>query len=371
VLTDDRIARLERVFRERTGRSPSGIWSAPGRVNLIGEHTDYNDGLVLPFAIDRQVLAAVSLRDDGQLLAWSGQREPESWLAYPRGVMRALRDAGVAAEGADIIVDSDVPVGSGLSSSAALCCALAVAVNDLAGAQLSRWDLAVACQSAENGEAGAQTGIMDQVAALFGEAGALVQLDVRSCEIAMIAADFADLSLAVIDTGVRHSHAASGYNDRRRECTEVAAMLGVSSLRDADVGRIAALAGADGRDGLLGRRARHVFTENARVTRAVALLRAGRTAEIGPLLTASHASLRDDFEVSSPELDVAVDAALEGGAVGARLTGGGFGGCALVLAPAGDARSVRSAVERAYGHAGWAEPRMFGVSPAAGAARLR
>jgi galactokinase len=370
VLLAERAERIARTFRERVRRGPDGVWCAPGRVNLIGEHTDYNDGLVLPFAIDRQALAAVALRDDDRLLAWSCQREPEDWLAYPRGVMRALRDAGLALPGADIIVDSDVPTGSGLSSSAALGCSIALALNDLAGGGLSRMDLAAACQSAENTEVGAQTGVMDQVASLFGVAGGLVYLDVREREVAVVPADFGHLVLTVIDTGVRHSHADGGYGDRRRECAEAAAALGVASLRDADVGRVAALAGSEGPDGVLGRRARHVFTENARVTRAVALLRAGRAADVGPLLTASHASLRDDFEVSAPELDAAVDAALEAGAVGARMTGGGFGGCAIAMSHERDVPAVRASVERAYGRRGWAEPQVFRVDPADGATRL-
>ncbi len=367
----ERAERIAQTFRERVRREPDGVWSAPGRVNLIGEHTDYNDGLVLPFAIDRQALAAVALRNDDRLLAWSCQGEPESWLAYPRGVMRALRDAGLALPGADIIVDSDVPTGGGLSSSAALECSIALALNDVAGGSLSRMDLAAACQSAENTEVGAQTGIMDQVASLFGEAGRLVQLDTRDRKVAVIAANFGDLVLTVIDTGVRHSNADGGYGDRRRECAEAAEALGVATLRDADVGRVAVLAASGGHEGLLGRRARHVFTENARVTRTVALLRAGRAAEVGPLLTASHASLRDDFEVSAPELDVAVDAVMEAGAVGARMTGGGFGGCALAMSLEQDVPAMRAALERAYGRRGWAEPRVFRVDPADGAQRLR
>jgi galactokinase len=212
---------------------------------------------------------------------------------------------------------------------------------------------------------------MDQIASLFGQPDALVHFDVRGREIALVAAHFGDLVLTVIDTGVRHSIAASAYGERRRECAAAAESLGVPSLRAADLARVAELAGMAGRDGLLGRRARHVFTENARVTRAVALLRANRAAEVGPLLTASHASLRDDFEASVPELDVAVEAAVEGGALGARMIGGGFGGCALALSRADDVPRVREAVERAYGRLDWAPPQGFRVSPSAGARRLR
>jgi galactokinase len=212
---------------------------------------------------------------------------------------------------------------------------------------------------------------MDQVAVLFAEVDRLVHFDVRSREIALIPGNFDDLVLTVIDTGVRHNIAASAYGERRRECSAAAEILGVTSLREADVGRVALLAGTAGREGVLGRRARHVFTENARVTRAVALLQADRVDEVGPLLTASHASLRDDFEVSAPELDVAVEAAVSGGALGARMTGGGFGGCALALSRAQDVPAVRLSVERAYGRLDWPPPQGFRVSPAAGARRLR
>jgi galactokinase len=371
VLSAERVDGLAAAFEERTGRPPDGIWSAPGRVNLIGEHTDYNDGLVLPFAIDRQALSAVALRDDGRFRAWSCQDEPDSWLAYPRGVLRALRAGGVALAGADLVVSSDVPTGAGLSSSAALACSIALALNELAAGGLDRMALALACQSAENTEAGAQTGIMDQVASLFGAAGELVYLDVRDRAVSTVAADFGDLVLTVINTGVRHTNAEGGYADRRRECAEAAAALGVGSLREADAGRVAALAGAAGHDGLLGRRARHVYTENARVIRAAALLRAHRAEELGPLLSASHASLREDFDVSSPELDIAVDAALEAGALGARMTGAGFGGCALALSRADEVRAMRTAVARAYEGCDWPAPDMFRVEPTVGASRLR
>ncbi len=374
MLSDDRVDLIKRAFRKLTGRDAQGVWAAPGRVNLIGDHTDYNDGLVLPFAIEREALTAVALRDDTELHCWSRQQEPESWKAYPRGVLRALGAAGVAVSGADIAVDSDVPTGGGLSSSAALECAVAIAVNELAGGGLDRMSLALACQSAENTEVGAATGIMDQVASLYGAAGSLVQLDVRSRVVESLAIDLTGLMLIVVDTGARHSHAdgeAGGYAQRRQECADAAAQMGVASLRDADVTLIAELALRSGREGLLGRRAWHVFNENTRVKRAVALVRAGRAAELGPLLTASHISLRDDFEVSSPELDVAVAAALEAGALGARMTGGGFGGSALALARESDASAIRKAVESAYGRRDWPAPTLFRVSPAAGARRLR
>jgi galactokinase len=371
VLSDERVTRLGHAFRHHTGRAPQGGWSAPGRVNLIGEHTDYNDGLALPFAIDRQTLAAVALRDDDELRCWSLQDEPDSWLAYPRGVRRALRDAGVKVGGADIVVDSDVPAGSGLSSSAALECAIAFALNELAEGGLDRMQLAEACQSAENTEVGAQTGVMDQVASLFGEAGSMVLFDVRSRQVTPVPAVLDGLVLLVVDTAVRHSNAGAGYSDRRRECAEAAALLGVSSLREASMGDVADLAAREGHEGLLGRRARHVFTENVRVTRAAGFLRAGRAKDIGPLLNASHASLRDDFQVSAPELDVAVDAATEAGALGARLVGGGFGGSALVLASVDAVSDVMRGVASAYAKLDWPEPSIFPVTPSEGARRFR
>jgi galactokinase len=371
MLSDDRIHRLRQAFRERAGRDPSGVWAAPGRVNLVGEHTDYNDGLVLPFAIDREAIAAVALREDGQLRCWSLQNEPDGWQAYHRGVFKALVHDGIADRGGDVVIDSDVPIGSGLSSSAALECALALALSDLSHANLDRMTLALACQRAENDEVGAQTGIMDQVASLFGAAGSLMYLDVSDRTVTAVDADFDGLALLVIDTRARHSNADGGYADRRRECAAAAALLGLSSLRGAGLEQVAGLAKRPGHEGLLGRRARHVYTENARVTRAVSLLQTGRAHDLGPVLTASHISLRDDFEVSAPELDVAVDVALDAGALGARLTGGGFGGSALVLCRADNQFEVRRGVQQAYARRDWPEPEIFAVTPAEGARRLR
>ncbi len=371
MLSDERVDRLQRMFVERAGRRPAGVWAAPGRVNLIGEHTDYNDGLVLPFAIERESLAAVALRDDGQLRCWSLQGEPVQWQRYPRGVLKALRAKGLTLSGADVVVDSDVPLGGGLSSSAALECSIALALDELAGGGLARMALASACQWAENNEVGALTGIMDQVASLFAAAGSLVLLDVRSLSVTRIAADLSGLTLLVIDSGVRHSNADSGYADRRRECAEVLQLLRISSLREADESGADELAQRPGREGMLGRRARHVVTENARVERAVALLRAQHPTDLGPLLTESHLSLRDDFEVSVPELDIAVEAAVMVGALGARMVGGGFGGSVLALVPDDAVGPVRAGVDAAYLRAGWQQPTTFAVRPAEGARRVR
>jgi galactokinase len=370
VLSDERIDRIGHAFRNITGRRAQGLWCAPGRVNLIGEHTDYNAGLVLPFAIERETLAAVALRDDDELHCWSRQDDGTAWHAYVRGVRTALRATGLVVPGADVVIESDVPVGSGLSSSAALTASVALALHDLVAGEVDRLALARVCQRAENDEVGAPTGLMDPVAALFGEPGSLVLLDTRSDVVAPVPLDLSGLELLVVDTGVRHSTAAAGYAERRRQCQAALELFGVASLRDLDLLRIADAARGEA-DQLLVRRARHVYTENIRVQSAVALARAGRTRDIGPLMTASHASLRDDFDVSSPELDVTVDAALEAGALGARLTGAGFGGCVIVLCAAEAAELVRTAVTSAYGRLDWPAPTIFAVAPSGGARRLR
>ncbi len=366
-------------FRACYGRDPDALWRAPGRVNLIGEHTDYNDGFVLPFAIDRSVLVAGSARTDGMLEVRSRQAdswaavqldglEPgvvRGWAAYPAGVAWVLRAAGLPVGGANLAIDSDLPQGAGLSSSAALECAVVGCLADLAGARLARGEMAALARRAENDFVGVPCGIMDQSAAMLCLAGHALLLDCRTGSPAQVPLDpaGAGLRLLLIDTGVRHDLAASEYAERRRDCEAAARRLGVPALRDADVAAAASLA-----DPVLARRAGHVVTENARVGEAVGLLRAGRLAACGPLLTASHRSLRDEFEVSWPEADVAVDAALEAGALGARMIGGGFGGCVLALAAGLDA--VAAAVCSAYEHRGWPVPAITAVVPSAGAGRI-
>jgi galactokinase len=372
-------------YAEQTGESPDGLWAAPGRVNLIGEHTDYNDGFVLPFAIDREALVAVGRRADGQLRCWSKQEgtAPElavtdlapgvvsGWSAYPLGVVWALREAGVAVPGLDVMVDSDVPVGGGLSSSAALEGAVALAVADLTDSTLSRTELALTGQRAENEVVGAPVGVMDQMAALLAQAGHAVFLDCRSLQAQAVPLDVAaaDLALLLVDTRVTHAHATGEYGARRRSCEQAARVLGVPALRDVTPDQLDA-AGSE-LDPVMRRRARHVVTENARVLATVELLRAGKIAQIGPMLSASHVSMRDDFEISCPELDTAVTAAMAAGAVGARMTGGGFGGCALALVPTAAREELTAAVRGAFAAAGFRAPEVFGVTPASGARRLR
>ena len=378
------VARVVAGFRERTGRDPDGVWAAPGRVNLIGEHTDYNDGFVLPAAIDRQVVAAAGRWDVGRLRMWSLQTGPPAdlelagigpgrvggWAAYPAGVAWALGQAGVDVGGADLVVDGDVPAGAGLSSSAALECATATALADLFGDGLDRVALAGVARRAENEVVGVPSGVMDQMVSMLGRAGHALFLDTRSLgtEQVPLPLEAAGLCLLVLDTRAGHRLVDGAYADRRAACEAAAAVLGVSALRDATLEQVEAAAGELGDERL--RRARHVVTENARVLQAVELLRADELDRLGPLLAASHASLRDDYEVSSPELDTAVEAAVEAGAVGARMTGAGFGGSAIALVAADLAGRVGDRVRDAFAAAGFGPPAVAAVTASDGARRL-
>ena len=375
--------RVATEFAEAFGGKPEGRGWAPGRVNLIGEHTDYNDGFVLPLALEQGVAAAARRVDEPVLRVHSAQLGatvevplatiapgvPAGWAGYVAGVAWALREAGSDVPGLDVVIDGDIPVGAGLSSSAALECAVAVAWNDLGGLGLSLDDLAAAARRAENDVVGAPTGVMDQMASLHGRAGHLVFLDTRSLSVEPVPFDppSAGLALLVIDSKAPHALVDGEYAERRRSCEQAAEILGVPALRDVtDLD-----AALDRLDDLLRRRVRHVVTENARVLQVVAALRAGddpRT--IGPALTASHASMRDDFEITVPEIDTAVTAALDAGAHGARMTGGGFGGCVLALVEADAVEHVVRAVEAAYEAAGFRSPVAFVATAADGARRL-
>jgi galactokinase len=369
------------------GAEPDGVWAAPGRVNLIGEHTDYNDGFVMPFALPHIAVAAVSRRTDGVLRLHSADLDsgvaelrlddltPESdkkWTAYPAGVVWALREAGHPVTGADVHLSSTVPSGAGLSSSAALEVVVALALNDLFELGLQGWQLARLCQRAENVYVGAPTGIMDQTASACCEAGHALFLDTRDLSQKQIPLDLAaeGLRLLVVDTQVTHAHSGGEYGKRRAGCEKGAALLGVDALRDIAYADLdAALARLD--DEEVRRLVRHVVTEDQRVEQVVALLESGGdTRAVGPVLTAGHASLRDDFRVSCPELDLVVDTALAHGALGARMTGGGFGGSAIVLAEAADVDALTKAVEEAFAAAGLKAPRVFEAVPSAGARRV-
>ncbi|MGW5788534.1 galactokinase [Streptomyces sp. NPDC003757] len=374
-------------FRELYGADPEGVWAAPGRVNLIGEHTDYNDGFVMPFALPHQAVAAVSRRDDGILRLHSSDiaADPvelrvadlapgsdKSWTAYPSGVVWALREAGHELTGADIHLASTVPSGAGLSSSAALEVVVALALNDLYAFGLRGWQLARLCQRAENVYVGAPVGIMDQTAAACCEAGHALFLDTRDLSQRQIPFDLASegMRLLVVDTRVKHSHSEGEYGKRRAGCEKGAALLGVDALRDVPYAGLDAALERLADDEEVGRLVRHIVTENERVERVVSLLESGETRAIGPVLVEGHASLRDDFRISCPELDLVVDTALATGALGARMTGGGFGGSAIVLVEAADVDAVTGAVEDTFAAAGFTAPRVFEAVPSAGARRL-
>lgn len=377
-------------FADFTGHEADGLWSAPGRVNLIGEHTDYNGGFVLPFAIDRRTLVALGTREDGMLrvastfsdevvelplgdlAAAQAAGQLRGWAAYPLGVAWALGAVGAdlaAVPGADILIDSNVPVGAGLSSSAAIESAVALALNDVWRLGFSREALARVGQRAENDAVGAPTGIMDQSASLLGAQDAAVFLDCRSLDARVVPLGFdaAGLTILVMDTGVQHAHSTGGYGERRASCEAGAAALGVETLREISIDELDRASRL--LDDVTFRRVRHVVTENQRVIDTVALLESTGPATIGPLLDASHRSLRDDFEVSVPELDLAVETALDNGAIGARMTGGGFGGAAIALVPIDGVSRLQVAVDGAFAEHGFGVPTTFTVRPSAGATR--
>ncbi|WP_395402380.1 galactokinase [Arthrobacter sp. UC242_113] len=376
---------LEARFSAAFGRQPDGVWQAPGRVNLIGEHTDYNEGFVLPFAIDRTARVAVGVRPDStlRLLSTYGDQgittadtsslegpAAKGWTKYPLGVIWSLQQRGIDVPGLDLLLDSDVPLGAGLSSSHAIECAVISALNDLTGAGLGPEDMVLATQRAENDFVGAPTGIMDQSASLRGSKGHAVFLDCRdqSVQLVPFEAEAAGLVLLVIDTKVSHSHADGGYAARRASCELGAEVLGVKALRDVTPGDLEEAGGL--LDEVTFRRVRHIVTENDRVLQTVELLGQQGPSSIGALLDASHASMRDDFEISCAELDLAVEASRTNGAIGARMTGGGFGGAAIALTPVSEEQQVRAAVVRAFAEAGYTAPDIFTVTPAAGAMRL-
>lgn len=379
---------VARDFEDAYGYAPIGIWSAPGRVNLIGEHTDYNLGFVLPLAINRRTVLALGLRDDAVIRVASAYAEevgeialadlsPEAlsgWSAYPLGVAWALGELGAdlsAVPGVDIYIDSVVPVGAGLSSSAALESSVGVALNDVWQLGFDRPTLARVGQLAENKVVGAPTGIMDQSASLLGRQDSAVFLDCRSLEAEVVDLGFtaAGLELLIIDTNVEHSHATGGYSARRASCEAGAAALGVASLRELTVDDLPRARGL--LDDETYRRVRHVITENQRVIDTVDLLRAEGPLAIGALLDASHVSMRDDFEISVPELDLAVETVQSNGAIGARMTGGGFGGAAIALVPSDAVSRIQVAVDGAFAEHGFGQPTMFTVTAADGAIRDR
>lgn len=368
------------------GASPAGIWSAPGRANLIGEHTDYNNGYVLPFAINDRTWCAARPNSSGLLrvsstaqsshhavaIADLDQAHFEDWSGYALGVAWALRQMGhdlSLSPGIDMLIDSTVPLGAGLSSSAALESAVAVALNDLWDLGLDRMSLARAGQLAENGAIGAPTGIMDQVASLFGQEDHAVLLDCDSLRTSSVSLRLQErgLSLLVLDSKVKHAHADGGYASRRQACERGAQTMGVPFLRNltvADLEKAQSLL-----DDETFRRVRHVVTENDRVLATVEALAISGPEAIGEFLLASHASMRDDFEISVPEIDTIVETAMEAGAVGARLTGGGFGGSAVALVSSARVPRLTESVEAASRARGFDVPVIRTATPSRGARR--
>ncbi|MFS3129126.1 galactokinase [Nocardioides sp. Bht2] len=354
-------AALRTEFVARYGHPAHQLARAPGRVNLIGEHTDYNGGLCLPMALPHATYVAFAPRDDDQVRVqslgvgtWSGSLADlptaEGWAGYVTGTLWAL---GIQ-RGADLLIDSRVPAGSGLSSSAALTCAVASAVRPDLVTDVGRPRLAAAAMRAEREVVGAPTGGLDQTIAMLAPADGALLLDFGRPDDAgtpgatAVPVRLGGYRLLVVDSGVRHDLAAGGYAERRDECHRAAAALGVEHLSQADPNAVAELS-----DPVLRRRVRHVLSENQRVRDAVAALAAGDLGIIGDLLTASHLSLRDDFEVSCPELDLLVTTALDAGAAGARMTGGGFGGAAVLLVPDEHAVGVLAALDAAWEAWGW------------------
>jgi galactokinase len=300
--------------------NPHGIRAfAPGRANLVGEHTDYNEGLCLPFAVELGVTVTAKLRDGDEIVSADlGDDDP-----YLQGAVAELRGAGVDVPGCAVEVSSDLPREAGLSSSAALCVALVLALAKAAGREPAPVEVARKCSRIERDWTGADTGLLDQLASLLGEEGHALRLDMRTLQATPVPLELGEHFLALVDSGATRSLAESGYNERRDECRRAAEALGVGALRDARDG--------DGLPSPLDRRVRHVISENERVDSAVAALAAGDVRRLGELLDATHASLRDDYEVSVPRVEEAVAASKAAGALGARIMGGGFGGSVLAL----------------------------------------
>ena len=380
----ERIALCKDQFAQQYGVAPELIVQAPGRVNLIGEHTDYNDGYVLPIAIDRSVLIAVARRPDrtvrlrsldfGDQVAFSLEDvrydERHRWSNYQRGVTVELLKRGLNLPGLDALITSDVPVGAGLSSSAALEVSMAVTWQSLVGFELSRPELALLCQRAENRFVGVNCGIMDQFISALGQENAALLIDCRSLDHRAVSLP-GGVAIVVMDTNKQRGLADSAYNTRRSECEQGVALLqehlpGIQALRDVSLAEFERY--ADGLPDNVRRRCRHVVAEDERTLAGVAALAEGDAAAFGRLMDASHVSLRDDYEVSCAELDAMVEAAWNTpGVIGARMTGGGFGGCAVALVEQGQAQAFGEQVAQEYQRAVDLVPNLYVCSAKAGA----
>jgi galactokinase len=357
------------------------VYEAPGRINLIGEHTDYNLGFALPLALPQRTVVTYDT-DDSDRITVRSDREPDEavisvqtrpgdtsgWAAYVAGVIWALREAGHPVGGGSMSITSTVEIGSGLSSSAALECAVLGALTTARGLRIDRIALARFAQRAENDYVGAPTGLMDQLASLFGEPKRALLLDFAATTVRPVVfdPDAAGVALLLIDSRAPHRHADGDYASRRAACERAAADLGVASLRAVQDLGVSVL--DEVRDPLDARRARHVLTDNQRVLDVVAALGKSDFIAVGELLTASHASMRDDFEITTDHIDLIADTAVRAGALGARMTGGGFGGCVIALVPDDRVEHVRDAVRQAVIGAGYPEPAITRTRAAAGAA---
>lgn len=369
---------IAEIFRNKFASRPLVSWQAPGRVNLIGEHTDYNQGFVLPMAIEKTTQVAINKNNLNTHRIYSANTdelvehpieittiETPGWARYPLGVIKLLE---ISDSGLDIAINSSVPIGAGLSSSAALECSVAAAINDLLNLGLDNLQLAKICQRAENEVVGAPTGNMDQIASLFGQADSAVFIDCQTEDIHLLelGLEKAGLEIVVIDTKTSHDLSDGDYGNRRTECYSAASSLGISSLRQ--------LSRLEGIEELLTetelKRVRHVFSENQRVLDAVQAIRDKDFAAFGRLMNESHQSMRDDFEISTDELDVAVKASIASGALGARMTGGGFGGSAIALVDSKYSEALGFGVQLAFEARGFKAPDIFSVRPSVGAKKL-
>lgn len=379
------IERLEATFASLYG-SAARVFSAPGRVNLIGEHTDYNDGFVLPMAIERRTYVAGAVNGSRQLRVRSltlgqsceidldqpGPQRRGQWVDYVEGTARALIERGIPVAGCDLLLDSTVPAGAGVSASAALELSVGFALAQLGGsAEPNRVELALAGQQAEHQYVGTLCGIMDQYIAALGQEGAALLIDCRTLETRSVPLASSEVSVLVCDTRVKHELSSSEYNLRRAECLRGVSILsqslpGVRALRDVSVEEFERAAAQ--LPAVVRSRCRHVVTENARTLAAADALERGDLAAMGALMSASHVSLRDDYQVSCEELDAAVEAASAvAGVYGARMTGGGFGGCTVTLVQSDRVGAVSTAVKAAFAARGWKEPELFPSRACAGA----
>ncbi len=376
------VEKLTTCYRKLAGSDPEGIWFAPGRVNLIGEHTDYNDGFVLPFALEQRALIAAGHRDDGLIVMHAADLSETmevslsalapgqgSWAAYLAGVLWVLREAGHQVGAITLALTSDVPLGAGLSSSAAIECAVMAAMCDLFSLSIAPMERAQLAQRAENVYVGAPTGLLDQAASTLCRNGHGLFLDCRTLETTDVPLPLHDqgFEILVLDTHSPHSHIDGEYGERRATCEQAAKILGVRALRD-----VTDLDAALSRlpDTQMRRRVRHVVSENERTHAALDLARKGLLSELPRLLNESHISMREDYEITVPTVDLAVETALTHGAFGARMTGGGFGGCIIAWCSTGQANRIGSAIHEAFEKAGFQKPSWFTATPSGGAGRL-